>query len=102
MCECNSLFKKFSVEFLKYWQATQYKGLNIYILCDPANEKRKRSDYTVFIVVGGVITGFYTATEAAAIAALYAFVVTFRHAFSVFNILFYLIYLFVPETRGAF
>lgn len=32
----------------------------------------------------------------------YAFVVTFRHAFSVFNILFYLIYLFVPETRGAF
>lgn len=33
--------------------------------------------FTVFIVVGGVITGFYTATEAAAIAALYAFVVTF-------------------------
>ena len=33
--------------------------------------------FTVVIVVGGVITGFYTATEAAAIAALYAFVVTF-------------------------
>lgn len=33
--------------------------------------------FTVVIVVGGVITGFYTATEAAAIAALYAFVITF-------------------------
>lgn len=33
--------------------------------------------FTVVIVVGGVITGFYTATEAAAVAALYAFVVTF-------------------------
>lgn len=33
--------------------------------------------FTVVIVVGGVITGFYTATEAAAVAALYSFVVTF-------------------------
>jgi predicted phage terminase large subunit-like protein len=26
--------------------------LNVYIVCDPANEKRKRSDYTVFWVIG--------------------------------------------------
>ncbi|SHM16467.1 TRAP transporter, DctM subunit [Caldanaerovirga acetigignens] len=32
---------------------------------------------TALIVVGGVITGFYTATEAAAVAAFYAFLVTF-------------------------
>ena len=33
--------------------------------------------FTFVIVVGGVCTGFYTATEAAAVAVLYAFVVTF-------------------------
>jgi len=27
-------------------------GMNVYILCDPANEKRKTSDYTTFWVVG--------------------------------------------------
>lgn len=43
--------------------------------------------FTFVIVVGGVVTGFYTATEAAAVAALYAFVVTFA------------IYRDVPVTR---
>jgi len=33
--------------------------------------------FTAIIVVGGVITGFYTAIEAAAVAAVYAFIVTF-------------------------
>ncbi|KYO68713.1 TRAP transporter large permease [Thermovenabulum gondwanense] len=33
--------------------------------------------FTAVIVVGGVITGFYTATEAAAVAAVYAFFITF-------------------------
>lgn len=33
--------------------------------------------FTFVIVVGGVVTGFYTATEAAAVAVLYAFFVTF-------------------------
>ena len=32
---------------------------------------------TAFIVVGGVIIGVFTATEAAAFAVLYAFVLTF-------------------------
>jgi len=27
-------------------------GMNVYILCDPANEKRKTSDYTTFWVIG--------------------------------------------------
>lgn len=29
-----------------------YGSMNAYILCDPANEKKKTSDYTAFIVVG--------------------------------------------------
>ena len=33
--------------------------------------------FTFVIVVVGVVTGFYTATEAAAVAALYAFIITF-------------------------
>lgn len=33
--------------------------------------------FTFVIVVVGVVTGFYTATEAAAVAALYAFLITF-------------------------
>ncbi|MDR1377017.1 MAG: TRAP transporter large permease, partial [Synergistaceae bacterium] len=33
--------------------------------------------FTFVVIVVGVITGFYTATEAAAVAALYAFIITF-------------------------
>ena len=39
-------------EWLRYWRADRYTGLNIYILCDPASEKKKDSDYTCFIVIG--------------------------------------------------
>jgi predicted phage terminase large subunit-like protein len=39
-------------EWLRYWRADRYTGLNLYILCDPASEKKKGSDYTVFIVIG--------------------------------------------------
>jgi len=39
-------------EWLRYWRADRLKGLNLYILCDPANEKKVGSDYTVFIVMG--------------------------------------------------
>lgn len=44
--------EKFSESMLKYWPAISFNGLNIYILCDPANEKHKKSDFTVFIVIG--------------------------------------------------
>ncbi len=39
-------------EWLRYWKADRYKGLNLYILCDPASEKKIGSDYTVFILIG--------------------------------------------------
>ena len=37
---------------LRYWQAQHYQGLNLYLICDPANEKKKGSDYTVMMIVG--------------------------------------------------
>lgn len=43
---------KFREDWLKYWPATQYKGLNLYIIVDPANSKRKGSDFTVMFVIG--------------------------------------------------
>lgn len=40
-------------EWLKFVLADPTRdGLNTYILCDPANEKRKTNDYTTFWVVG--------------------------------------------------
>lgn len=42
----------FQPGWLKYYDNVTYKGLNIYILCDPANEKKKDNDYTVVWVIG--------------------------------------------------
>ena len=43
----------FKKEWLQYVLAEPTRdGLNTYILCDPANEKRKSSDYTTFMVIG--------------------------------------------------
>ncbi|WP_444685289.1 TRAP transporter large permease [Alkalicoccus luteus] len=33
--------------------------------------------FTVVIIIGGIVSGFFTATESAAIGALYAFIITF-------------------------
>lgn len=53
----------FLQEWLKYWPATHYKNMNLYILCDPANEKKKSNDYTVFMVVGlGQDRNYYVIT----------------------------------------
>jgi len=53
----------FSENWLKYWPATQYKGLNISIICDPASEKKKDNDYTCFMVLGlGADKNFYIIT----------------------------------------
>jgi len=42
----------FNIEDMRFWPATQYNHLNTYILVDPANEKKKRSDYTAAFVIG--------------------------------------------------
>lgn len=42
-------FKKEDVMF--YDRSIDIEGMNTYILCDPANEKKKKSDYTVFWVL---------------------------------------------------
>lgn len=42
----------FKEEWIKYYGGSSGEGMNIYILCDPANEKKKNSDYTVFWVIG--------------------------------------------------
>jgi phage terminase large subunit-like protein len=43
----------FRDEWLKYWQATNFTALNIYILVDPAGSKKKQSnDFTSMWVVG--------------------------------------------------
>ena len=41
----------FDDDWLKYW-TPKTDGLNLYILCDPASERKKTSDFTVFMVVG--------------------------------------------------
>lgn len=47
-----SSMEGFRDEWLRYWKADRFKGLNLYILADPANSKKLGSDYTVFWVVG--------------------------------------------------
>lgn len=42
----------FREEDLRFWGAIHYNHLNIYIIIDPANEKKKKSDYTAAFVVG--------------------------------------------------
>lgn len=41
----------FRKEWLKYWSPSR-TNLNAYIICDPASDKKKSSDYTVFMVIG--------------------------------------------------
>jgi predicted phage terminase large subunit-like protein len=42
----------FKESWLMYWRADNFNGMNVYILVDPASEKKKSSDYTAMIVVG--------------------------------------------------
>jgi predicted phage terminase large subunit-like protein len=42
----------FSEEWIRYWPAQHYANLNIYLLVDPAGEKKKSDDYTVMEVIG--------------------------------------------------
>lgn len=42
----------FKIEWLQYWKAQDLGNLNLYLLCDPASEKKKTSDYTAMAIVG--------------------------------------------------
>jgi len=42
--------RRFKEEWLKYYGELPY-GMNRYLICDPANEKRKASDFTVMAVI---------------------------------------------------
>ena len=42
----------FSKDWLKFWRPDNVEGLNVYIVVDPANEKRRDNDYTSIWVVG--------------------------------------------------
>ena len=42
----------FKVEWIQTWPATHFANQNIYMICDPANEKKKQSDYTSIFIVG--------------------------------------------------
>jgi len=42
----------FKEQWLKFWPCNHFTNFNKIILCDPANEKKKSNDYTVFLVVG--------------------------------------------------
>lgn len=44
--------QNFQESWLRYYDYVTFQGLNVYILCDPANEKKKDNDYTVFWVIG--------------------------------------------------
>ncbi len=44
----------FKKEWLQFWRPEEsgWEGMNLYLLCDPASEKKRDSDYTVLMVVG--------------------------------------------------
>lgn len=51
----------FKEEWLRFWPGKGARGLNLYLLCDPASSKKRGSDYTVFEVVGlGGDRNYYT------------------------------------------
>jgi phage terminase large subunit-like protein len=49
----------FREEWLRYWEAAKWDNLNLYIVVDPAGEKKKGSDYTVMWVIGLGPDGIY-------------------------------------------
>ncbi|MDD5729267.1 MAG: hypothetical protein PHV59_11960, partial [Victivallales bacterium] len=42
----------FKEQWLKFWPCNHFTNFNKMIRCDPANEKKKGNDYTVFLVIG--------------------------------------------------
>ena len=55
--------QKLKTEWLRYWPARVHTHLNLYIIVDPASEKRKTNDYTTMFVVGlGEDENYYIVT----------------------------------------
>jgi len=42
----------FKEDWIRSWQPLHFNNMNKYLVCDPAGEKKKGSDYTVFCVIG--------------------------------------------------
>jgi predicted phage terminase large subunit-like protein len=42
----------FKIEWVRYWDRKHISVLNLYMVCDPANEKKKDNDYTVILIIG--------------------------------------------------
>jgi phage terminase large subunit-like protein len=42
----------FRREWLRWHKGTDGSGLNVYMICDPANEKKKTNDFTCILVIG--------------------------------------------------
>ena len=52
--------QSFKMEWIRYWGASRFHNFNRIILCDPASEKKKYNDYSVFMVIGlGSDENFY-------------------------------------------
>jgi len=44
--------QRFDPKWVRYWTEADASRMNIYLLVDPANDKKKKSDYTAMFVVG--------------------------------------------------
>jgi predicted phage terminase large subunit-like protein len=50
----------FRRDWIKYYSKIDWSQMNLYLLCDPAGEKKKTNDYTVMLVIGlGVDRNYY-------------------------------------------
>lgn len=41
----------FKLDWIKHYESNSFSNMNLYLLCDPANSKKKKSDYTVMCVI---------------------------------------------------
>jgi len=54
----------FKKDWLLYYEADNFRGMNFYILVDPASEKKKTSDFTAMVVIGLSSDGNYYLVDA--------------------------------------
>lgn len=53
----------FKIEWLRHYKEVDRRGMNVYLIVDPANEKKKKSDYTAMWVIGLNVDGNYYALD---------------------------------------